>query len=657
MKILFLAANPQGTTHLQLDEEVNKIDDGLQRSKLRDQFQLVSKWAVDAETLRRALLQEQPDIVHFSGHGEGKAGLVLVGEDGKPKPATANALAGLFKILQRIKNVQCVLFNACYAEEQAKAVVQHVDYVIGMSQAVRDDAAIAFATGFYDGLGYGLPIEDAFDLGRNAVQFELASFSTTTRKVTLVGLENIAEKAEPLADYLIPVLLKKESGAPDGLTDLTPSPVPAPIPPIPSLPKLDTAEAIQQFRERVREFLSDQALTSTEEFQLATIARRLELSEVKANEILEEENQQREQKLLEEEKRRGEREASIPPKPDELENPGGTVGLDSPFYIERPPVEVECYGTILRPGALIRVKAPRQMGKSSLMHRILQHAKQHDHRTAYLNFQMAGSSDLASVDRFLQWFCVGITDELRLNPEKVDESWKKVFGSQRNCSNYFQRYLLQEIPGALTLGLDEVDQVFEHPEIAKEFFGMLRTWHEQGKTQEEFRRLHLVIVHSKEVYIPMMNINQSPFNVGLPVELPELNRMQVIDLVQRHGLKWSDVEVNQLMGVVDGHPYLLREALYAIAKGHLNLSEFIQIAPTEEGLYGDHLRRHLNNLKKDPTLESAMKQVVASNQPVRLDSDSTFKLRSMGLVEMEKNDVIPLCNLYRVYFRDRLGVA
>jgi hypothetical protein len=174
MKILFLAANPIGTNELQLDKEAKEIEEGLQRSKLRDQFTLVTKWAVDAETLRRAMLKEQPDVVHFSGHGEGQAGLVLLGQDGKPKPATAEALAGLFEIF---RNVKCVLLNACYAEVQAQGIIKHIDYVVGMKRAVRDDAAIAFATGFYDGLGYGLTIEDAFKLGCNAIQFEVASFS------------------------------------------------------------------------------------------------------------------------------------------------------------------------------------------------------------------------------------------------------------------------------------------------------------------------------------------------------------------------------------------------------------------------------------------------------------------------------------------------
>jgi hypothetical protein len=337
-----------------------------------------------------------------------------------------------------------------------------------------------------------------------------------------------------------------------------------------------------------------------------------------------------------------------------LENPEGSVSLDSPLYVERPPVEQDCYETIIRPGALIRLKAPRQMGKTSLLQRILSHAQQHGQLMAYLNFQSCDSEFLTNIDSFLQWFCASVANELNLD-DRLDEFWKGVLGSKNKCTNYFQRYLLSTIPESLTLGLDEVDQVFQYPETAQDFFGLLRTWHERGKNEAVWRKLRLVIAHSKEVYIPL-NINQSPFNVGLPIELPEFNQTQVIDLIQRHGLNWSMDQVQELMGVVDGHPYLLRKALYDISRGKLTLKKFIQVAPTEEGLYGDHLRRHLINITSDPDLQRAMRQVVMSEQPVRLDPTQAFKLRSMGLVELRGNNVASLCNLYNIYFRDRLGI-
>lgn len=286
IKILFLAANPPGTARLDLDQEVSKIEDGLQRSRLKDRFQLVSKWAVDSNALRRALLEETPDIVHFSGHGEGEMGLVLVGQDGKAKPATGEALSGLF---QQFPTIKCVLLNACYAEVQAKAIVQHVDYVIGMRQAVRDDAAISFATGFYDGLGYDKSIDTAFALGCNAVQFELASFSKTLRSRKLIPVD--LAQTEPLPDHLVPILLKREAGLTGKLSSSSTQ-----MPPLSTQLRtqqtIAEADALKIYRQRVREFIGDLRLTQIEKFQLAILANVLGISESDANRILQEEQNQ-----------------------------------------------------------------------------------------------------------------------------------------------------------------------------------------------------------------------------------------------------------------------------------------------------------------------------------------------------------------------------
>lgn len=182
---------------------------------------------------------------------------------------------------------------------------------------------------------------------------------------------------------------------------------------------------------------------------------------------------------------------------------------------------------------------------------------------------------------------------------------------------------------------------------------MLRAWHEDAKIKPIWKNLRLVIVHSKEVYIPL-NINQSPFNVGVPIELPQLTQPQVMDLALRHGLPWGTDEIEKLMGMVGGHPYLVRAALYHLARGEMSLDEWLQVAPTEGGLYGEHLRRHLLNLRDDEQLLAAMKRVIMSDRPISIDTGDAFKLTSMGLVEFQGSEVTPICNLYRQYFRERL---
>ncbi|MTJ06604.1 MULTISPECIES: AAA-like domain-containing protein [unclassified Anabaena] len=334
-----------------------------------------------------------------------------------------------------------------------------------------------------------------------------------------------------------------------------------------------------------------------------------------------------------------------------FENLDGQVPLNSPFYVERPPVESNCYKAIIKPGALIRIKAPRQMGKTSLMSRILAQGEKQDYQTGFINLW---SRELfKNLDSFLESFCANVSLELGIE-EKIDQYWNtKRYSSQTNCTNYFQSYLLKELKQPVILGLDEVDRIFQYSDIADEFFTMLRSWHEKGKNNETWQKLRLVISHSQEVYISL-DVNKSPFNVGLPIDLNKFSLTQVQDLVKRHGLQWSDTEINQLMGMIDGHPYLVRTALYHIATNQLTLNQFLEIAPTEEGLYEDHLYRHLLILEENKQLKSAMLKLVNSDDAVTLEPTYAFKLKSMGLAESKGNKVIPLCNLYRLYFCDRL---
>ncbi|KAB8319525.1 CHAT domain-containing protein [Tolypothrix campylonemoides VB511288] len=161
--ILILAANPKGTKPLRLGEEVREIDAGLQRAKQRDQFVLEQKWAVQPRDIQRAILDINPSIVHFSGHGTGNEGLVFEDETGSAKLVDSEALAKLFDLFA--DQIECIVLNGCYSQVQAEAISQHINYVIGMSKAIGDRAAIEFAVGFYDALGAGQSVEFAHKLG------------------------------------------------------------------------------------------------------------------------------------------------------------------------------------------------------------------------------------------------------------------------------------------------------------------------------------------------------------------------------------------------------------------------------------------------------------------------------------------------------------
>jgi AAA-like domain len=334
------------------------------------------------------------------------------------------------------------------------------------------------------------------------------------------------------------------------------------------------------------------------------------------------------------------------------ELPEGPVNLSSAFYIERSPIEVRCYQTILKPGALIRIKAPRQMGKTSLVDRILNHAIHHQYRTVRLNLLQAEPATLSDLNQFLRWFCACISQKLRLDTA-LEAYWESDRGSIVNCTTYLQDHVLEQLNGPLVIALDEVDRLFQHGEIAQSFFPMLRSWYEEAKTMEIWENLRLIVVHSTENY-GELEINQSPFNVGLPIELMDFTAEQVNDLVQRHHLSLSPTQQTQLMNVLGGHPYLIRLALYHLACQDVELDQLLQEAATPVGIYEDHLRRHWKTLIDTPSLAAAFLTVVAASEPVRLGLIQTYQLYSMGLIHKRGESVIPRCALYQQYFQDQL---
>lgn len=347
-----------------------------------------------------------------------------------------------------------------------------------------------------------------------------------------------------------------------------------------------------------------------------------------------------------------------PPLPvADLELPGGTMRLDSEFYIKREPLESRCLQEIENPAGLVRIRAPRQMGKTSLLARIRDRAKDLGYRTVTIDFLRTDERALSDSSLFLKRFCALVSQKLDISPRNVKECWDEdLFGAQENCTSYFEEYILSELNAPLLLALDEIDLIFPYQSVSETFLSLLRSWNEDGKVSDQWAQLRVAISYSTESYV-VLPINRSPFNVGLAVDRPEFTPEQVQELAERHNLKWNTEEINTLMEMIGGHPYLVGLSLYKIAQRDLTLSKIIKEAPTDGGIYGEHLRRHLWNLQQHPDLAIAFKKVIDSDYPVVLKSILAKKLDGMGLVHMQGDKVILRHeSMYRPYFRLRLKV-
>ena len=333
-----------------------------------------------------------------------------------------------------------------------------------------------------------------------------------------------------------------------------------------------------------------------------------------------------------------------------LEFPTESVPIGSPFYIPRNPQEACCYKLIKEPGALIRIKAPRQMGKTSLVNRIV--AKTEDYPAIILNFQQTEQSILKDLDKLLRWISANITRTLKL-PSALDDFWDEDIGSKMSCTIYLEEYILEEVGTPVVLVLEESSELFEHEAIAKEFFGMLRTWYEYTKHNETWKKLRLILVQSTETYV-QLNVNQSPFNVGYEVALKPFDTAQVNTLAERSGLALTAQQSEQLMALLGGHPYLVRLALYYLASKSIVWEDLIASSGTDDGIFKHHLQRHLWQFQQHSALSLAFKEALGTEEPVKVEQDKAFKLQSMGLVHLEGRQIQVSCDLYRKYFSEAL---
>ncbi len=166
--ILVLAANPIGTDRLQLEEEANRIRLRSQEGEVGKNYIVKVEIAVQVEELSKYLLQYQPLILHFSGHGSPSGEIILNNSQGQAQSVSPEALAELLAVLQG--RIECVVLNACFSLEKADALADKVSCVVGMSKEIGDRSAVTFAAGFYRGLGFGRGYYSAFELGRNEIK-------------------------------------------------------------------------------------------------------------------------------------------------------------------------------------------------------------------------------------------------------------------------------------------------------------------------------------------------------------------------------------------------------------------------------------------------------------------------------------------------------
>jgi len=339
----------------------------------------------------------------------------------------------------------------------------------------------------------------------------------------------------------------------------------------------------------------------------------------------------------------------------EMEAPGGAVKLRDKLYVRRQ-ADARLEQEVMRTGTTTTIRAARQTGKSSLLVRGMHHARQHGARVVCLDVQRVASERLASPEVFLRDLAELVVRKLHLDVGELDKIWAGSLGPQEKLTYVLEDYVLSESTvavnsGIVVLALDEADRLLQ-TEYYQDFFALVRSWHNNRAYDDRWDRLNVVMVISTEPYLLIRDVTQSPFNVGLKLYLQDFDKDQVRGLNECHGSPVRDRDFSKLMDLFGGHPYLTRKALYTLVVERLSWADLLRLAPTDHGPFGDHLRRHHWLLRDKPDLRETLREVIQRQRC--LDEMAFFRLLQAGLVKGSGDVCSCRCDLYRIYFEDKL---
>ena len=337
----------------------------------------------------------------------------------------------------------------------------------------------------------------------------------------------------------------------------------------------------------------------------------------------------------------------------QIESPQGTMLLDSPFYIERQ-ADRDCWRYLKQGQAVtIFVQAPRQVGKSSLMRRMAYRVKEAlGIKTVFIDFEKFTEQLLEDEEKFLIELCFMIGDALDI-PEAIDRYW----GSRRRsnlikCSNYLSRHIIRTYNKPFILAMEEVERLLDKP-MRNNFFGMLRTWHNDRAWDRTYAKMSLFLSSSTEPHLFIDNPNQSPFNVAQPIRLHDFTLPEVAELNRRHESPLNQAQLSALVDLLGGHPFLTRLALYKLATDGYDFDTLRTNATSDTGPFAQHLRHFWQKILDMPQIKPSLSQICRHQR--HPEDKQYYRLKGAGLIKKVGSQVVMQNNLYARYFTERLN--
>jgi hypothetical protein len=336
--------------------------------------------------------------------------------------------------------------------------------------------------------------------------------------------------------------------------------------------------------------------------------------------------------------------------PSSLMLPGGAVDVDSRFYIQREADEA-VFSAIRKPRGLVTVRGPRQTGKTSLIQQAYVNTKKAARplRSVFVDFQGLAFQDLESQEAVWRAVAVSAAAQLGVQPPMPD-SWSSGPGVSydRNITLFLERNVLASDAGPIVLFLDEVDRVFSTP-LKEDFFPSVRAFFNRGAWDPPWKAVRWVLSTSSEPSFFIQDLTQSPFNVGLRIELDSFTAEQTAEFARRHGLTATDDLIGRIMDFTGGRPYLVHLLLYHMALDPASKDRLFDAESAGGGVFWDHLKHYQRQIQAEAGLCNAFQEIIAGNlcEDIRLAE----RLEAAGLVRRNADlSLACACGLYRNHF-------
>ena len=325
-----------------------------------------------------------------------------------------------------------------------------------------------------------------------------------------------------------------------------------------------------------------------------------------------------------------------------LRSPGGVLSDDDPYYVKRPQdAVVEDLAAFDRTTIIIR--APRQMGKSSLLLRYLAACRNQGKRLAHIDLQTLTGTELSSYATFLQAIADSLLRRLKI---KADVSH---ITTTLGMTYFVEDVLMTSGEAPIVIAIDEADRALA-ADWKHDFFSMLRAWHNRREEMDSrLKRLDIALVIATDPFLLIDDPNQSPFSVGTLLTLEGFNEKQLADLNALYGSHLNSTQCGKLWELFHGQPYLTRLFLYRLqSRDAIAFDDLMTHAADLDGPFGEHLRSKLLLLQRQPELVEALR-AVSSGQTLR--NEIVFdRLHAAGLVTRQNGAITPANLVYAKFF-------